>query len=149
MKKLTMWFLALSTMIVPVLASSFDEVDFRVNVNNVDPIGALQPRLIAFTRFDKIQLATVGTFGVRYQITDVDSAAVLYDDTVFITAGQTDVIVGNANTGKVTLAYDDINDILEARFAIKAVQGTRYGVYVSDDTVSYIGRAEISGVVPF
>lgn len=68
----------------------------------------------------------------------------LFDGSATITSSDTTVEVGNLNNGRITLTYDSVTDVIEARF-VKRVDSAcqTFEVSINDD-VNWSGRAQIS-----
>ena len=151
MKKTMSSLVVLVFSLFSAVASAF-EVDFVVRINNVDQLGGTVPRLVTVANFDNADLASRGgSFGISYEITDLSSNTLVFSGTASIDSTQTQVTVGDVNTGRITMQYDSVADRVETRFAIRlpGYAGQNFGINASDVGANWVGRAQISSVIPF
>jgi hypothetical protein len=129
--------------------SSAATVDFVARINNIDMEDASVLRVVSVVVIDEVSQPGRGdTFTVGFTVTDVNAGTVMFTGNATITTSQTQVTVGNANTGRIDLTYDPAIDRLEARFVIKGTSSNRYRVSANAYGGSWIGNAEVSYQLP-
>lgn len=137
--------------LAPAIAGAWT-ADFTARVNNVVNFQPgppfVVPKLVAVAIFDDFDLTSRGSVTLFFKVTDpFDNDAVLFDGSATINSTQTQVNVGNANTGRITLTWDVATQHLEARFALN-LTGHHARVDVHDGGVNWTAGATIGNVFP-
>ena len=137
------------------LAGAFDEVDFTARVANLPHNSTSVPKLISVAAFNNVQLASIGSASVKYVVSRVDpptgTNVTMFNGSASIDSTQTQVTVGNVNTGRLVLTYDPTLDRLEARFTLHITDfpQTFYDIRAEfDQPAEWVGQAHISSAFP-
>ncbi|HEY3645328.1 MAG TPA: hypothetical protein VGM16_08325 [Gammaproteobacteria bacterium] len=94
-------------------------VDFRAGLNNYTQSGTTSATLVADATFTDLDLAALGSYTFSYHVqTCDDPATVIFDGSLTIVNGQSQVSVGKQKTGKFVLSYDANAQKLVARFTL-------------------------------
>ncbi len=113
-------------------AASAFEVDFTAGIKKLDPAAPSFSRLVVNSNFKDSGLAEFGNFTIYYDVTEAFTGNIVFSDSLTISSDETQLLVGNANAGKITMIYDPITDLLKTRFVIKLTQATQYNISASD-----------------
>ncbi|GAA0407519.1 hypothetical protein GCM10009133_15100 [Cocleimonas flava] len=118
------------------------EVDYNVGINNVDLNGSSTPRLVMSANFENSGLAGLGSFTIFYNVVETYSGITVFSDSLTISSEETEITVGSAKVGKITMTYDQVTDGLKTRFVMKLPPVSQYSVSASDGF--WFGSSEIS-----
>lgn len=131
--------------LVSTVASAFETVNYTAGIKNVNLNGSSVPRIVVNSNFKNSGLAEFGSFTIYYDVTEAFTGEILFSDSLSISSEDTQLTVGNANNGKITMTYDPVTDLLKTHFVIKVTQTSQYHVTASDGLWS--GRSTlISGI---
>lgn len=140
MKRFVSVLMACSTLFVTSLASAAPVYDFTARLLNIGLTSTQPARLVSVYTQDAANLSGRGSITVHFIIRNVGSGnspvgEPLFDGEATINAGETSVVVGAANTGRITLTYDPAADRLETQFVMRfpgASIGAAYEIHVWD-----------------
>lgn len=124
------------------------EIDFigRIMNLNVNAPAPTNVRIVSVAAFDDADLTTHGSYTVTFRVTNMNLEVPeeVFFGSATITASQTEVQVGNLNTGRITLTYDSAIDRVEAKFQLNIGNNSsvNYEV-VAFDNINWRGTANV------
>jgi hypothetical protein len=140
MRKLSCVLMACVSLLTTSVASAAPLYDFTARVLNIS-VPQLQPqRLVSVFAQDAADLSGRGSITVYFVVHRLGSGNAPVGDPLFegeatINNGQTSVVTGSPNAGRITLTYDPTLDRLEAQFVMRmanAQVGAAYEIRATD-----------------